>query len=196
MTHRPMWTVAPFDIMEPLQQSEDRTDNLGGKMRIARNAVMLSLLTIALGASAALAGNAHFINSATSAQLSGSTLNVSFKEAGLQSGSTETVVISATAATTYECVNGGSKNPSASNKRTMQTKVSHSGQFTADKNGNITGSLSLSPPTAQQLGFSCPSGQTATFVGVSYSNVSLNDVTSGASIALPGTFSYTNPLAP
>ena len=37
---------------------------------------------------------------------------------------------------------------------------------------------------------------TVTFVGVSYSNVSLTDATSGASIAIPGTFSYTNPAAP
>jgi len=35
-----------------------------------------------------------------------------------------------------------------------------------------------------------------TFVGVSYSNISVTDATSGASIALPGSFSFTNPSAP
>jgi hypothetical protein len=150
------------------------------------------------GASAApaFAGNAHFIKNATSASLSGANLVANFKEAGLQSGSVETVTLNATATTIYECVNGGGHNPSASNKTTTATAVSKSGSFTADRNGNINGSLTLSPPTASDLGFSCPAGQTVTFVGVTYSNVSLTDSTSGASIALPGTYSYTNPAAP
>jgi hypothetical protein len=159
-------------------------------------AAMVSFAVVAIGASAAMAGNAHFIKSATSAQLSGSNLQINFKEAGLASGSVETVVASASATTTYECVNGGGKNPSASNKTTTKTAVNKSGQFTADRNGNIVGSLTLSAPTAAQLGFHCPPGQAVTFVGVSYSNVQLNDVSAGASISLSGTFSYTNPLAP
>ena len=104
----------------------------------------------------ASAGNAHFIKNATSASISGSNLTCKFKEAGLASGSVETVTCNATVATTYECVNGGGKNPSASNKKTFVTTVSKSGTFTADKNGNIVGSLTLSPPSAASLGFSCP----------------------------------------
>jgi hypothetical protein len=141
-------------------------------------------------------GNAHFIKNATSGSLSGSTLNVAFKETGLASGSVETLTTSGTAATTYECVNGGGQNPSASNKHTFVTTESVSGTFTADQNGNINGMESLTPPSAASLGFTCPPGQTVTFVGVSYSNVSITDSTSGATIALPGTFSYTNPAAP
>lgn len=110
--------------------------------------------------------------------------------------STVTISCDATARTTYECVNGGGKNPSASNKTTTVSDVSKSGSFSADKNGNVVGSLTLSPPTAQQLGFRCPPGQTTTFVSVSYSNVSITDSTSGASQSIPGTFSYTNPAAP
>jgi hypothetical protein len=150
----------------------------------------------AVGASSATAGNAHFIKSATGASLSGSNLVCSFKEAGLQAGSVETITCSATATTTYECVNGGGKNPSASNKTTTVSDVSQSGNFSADKNGNVTGSLGLSPPSAGSLGFSCPPGQTTTFVGVTYSNVSISDATSGASTSVPGTFSFTNPSAP
>jgi hypothetical protein len=151
----------------------------------------------AIGATAFAAnGNAHFIKSATSASLSGSNLVVTFKEAGLSSGSTETIQSTATATTTYECVNNGGKNPKASNKTTTVTQVNQTGTFTADQNGNLVGSQTLSPPSATDLGFTCPSGQTVTFVGVTYSNVSVNDLTSGASTALPGTFSYTNPAAP
>jgi hypothetical protein len=166
---------------------------------------MVRKLVVALavsGASAALvvpsatAGNAHFIKSATNASLSGSSLVCSFKEAGLASGSTETVTCSADATTTYECVNRGGHNPSASNKTTTNSAVSQSGNFTADRSGNIVGSLTLSPPSASQLGFSCPSGQTVTFVGVTYSNVRVVDSTAGASASITGTFSYTNPDAP
>jgi hypothetical protein len=154
----------------------------------------VGLVSVPVASSAT--GNAHFIKHATGAGISGSSLTCSFKEAGLASGSVETVTCNATVATTYECVNGGGKNPAASNKKTFVTTVSQSGQFTADKNGNIVGSLTLSPPSASSLGFSCPPGQTTTFVSVSYSGVSVTDNTSGASQSVPGSFSYTNPAAP
>jgi hypothetical protein len=147
-------------------------------------------------ASPATAGNAHFIKNATFASLSGSNLVCTFKEAGLESGSTETVTCSAAASTTYECVNNGGHNPSASNKTTTNSQVQGSGEFTADRSGNIAGSVTLSPPSASDLGFSCPSGQTVTFVGVTYSSVSLSDEDSGASTTIPGTFAFTNPSAP
>jgi hypothetical protein len=154
------------------------------------------LLLLTFTSSANAFGNAHFIKSATSLSLSGSSLVCSFKEAGLESGATETVTCSATALTTYECVNGGGKNPSASNKTTTQSNPSASGEFTADKNGNIVGSLKLEAPTATQLGFSCPSGQTVTFVSVTYSGASITDEDTKATVSASGSFSYTNPNAP
>jgi len=159
---------------------------------------LAALAIVALGATAASAGSGHphFIKSQTSASLSGADLVTQFKEAGLPSGAVETITSSAIATTTYECVNGGGHNPKASNKTTTQTQVHKSGQFTADKNGNVVGSQTLSPPSASDLGFSCPPGQQVTFVAVKYTNVTITDQTGGASISLPGTFSYTNPSAP
>ena len=165
-------------------------------MRKITAVLACTMAVAAIAAPSAVAGSPHFIKNLSSASLSGSSLVCGFKEAGLPSGSVETVACSATETVTYECVNGGGKNPSASNKHTYVTTVSKSGQFTADQNGNIVGSLTLSPASASSLGFSCPPGQTVTFVGVSYSNVKVVDSTSGASIALPGTFTYTNPSAP
>ncbi|MET3350540.1 UNVERIFIED_ORG: hypothetical protein ABID57_002232 [Arthrobacter sp. UYEF1] len=159
-------------------------------------ATLVTALFLFNSPATAATGNAHFIKHATSATLSGSSLVVSFKEAGLSSGAVETVTVTATAETTYECVNGGGHNPKAANKTTTKTDVSTSGTFTADKNGNITGSLTLTPPSATALGFSCPPGQTVTFVSVTYTNVVITDTTSGASTSFPGTFNYTNPLAP
>jgi hypothetical protein len=157
---------------------------------------LLAVAAVAVGSASAAGGNAHFIKNASSAALSGANLVCKFKEAGLASGSVETVSCSATQSVVYECVNGGNKNPAASNKKTFQTTVSKTGTFTADKNGNIVGSLTLAPASASSLGFSCPPGQTVTLVSVTYSNVTVSDSTSGASIALPGTFSYTNKSAP
>jgi hypothetical protein len=157
-------------------------------------AVPLALAVVTSAASAA--GSAHFIRHATSATLNSSSLTVSFKEAGLSSGSVETVVLSAVATTTYECVNGGGRNPSASNKTSTTTNLTTSGTFTADRNGNIVGSETLNPPSASDVGFACPPGQRTTFVGVTYQDVSITDTTSGASTDFPGTFSYTDPSAP
>ena len=65
---------------------------------------VLSLMALALAAVPAFAGSPHFIKNATSASLSGANLVVNFKEAGLESGSVETITTGATATTTYECV--------------------------------------------------------------------------------------------
>lgn len=159
-------------------------------------AVTALLVGIVIGGPASAGGSPHFIKNLTQAGADGTVLTVNFKEAGLQSGATETVTITATYAVTYECVNGGSHNPSASNKQTFSSDSSASGQFTANKNGNIIGSLSLDAPSATDLGFSCPPGQTVTLYSVTWSNVSITDNTSGAYLDLKGTFSYTNPNAP
>ncbi|MBC7594800.1 MAG: hypothetical protein H7288_12820 [Kineosporiaceae bacterium] len=136
---------------------------------------------------AAFAGNGHFISNATSASSSGSTLTVKFKEAGLQSGATETITISAHLDATYKCINGGGKNPSDPKKTTINSTVSQSGEFTAAKNGNLTGSLSVSAPAASSV-LDCPGGQTATLMSVTWTNVSISDADSGAFLAIPGTY--------
>jgi len=158
---------------------------------------VLSLMALALAAVPAFAanGNPHFIKNATSSSTDGSSLTANFKETGLASGAVETVTLSANEAVTYECVNGGGSNPAASNKKAFRTSDETSGNFTADKNGNIVGSLTLDVASADSLGFSCPPGQTTTLVSVSYTNVTLTDSTSGATIGLANQ-SYTNPAAP
>src|SRR5436309_4030227 len=94
-----------------------------GERAMRRIGTLLAALVAVgvLAAPAAFAGSPHFIKNLTSASLSGANLVVNFKEAGLPSGAVETVTLSATEAVTYECVNGGGKNPSASNKKTFVT---------------------------------------------------------------------------
>jgi hypothetical protein len=158
--------------------------------------MILALLVAAVAIPAAFAaGSPHFINNATYSSLSGSSLVCNFKEAGLSAGSTETITCSATESVTYECVNGGGKNPSASNKQTFQTSGSSSGEFKVDKNGNLVGGQTLDVTSADALSFSCPKGQTLTLVSVAYTNVIVTDSTSGASASLANQ-SYVNPQAP
>ena len=145
--------------------------------------------TVVLAAGPAFAGNAHFIASHTKVSASGTSLVVQFKEAGLESGSVETITVSAHLDATYQCINGGKKNPDATNKTTVSADVSESGEFTASKNGNVVGSLTLSAP-ADAAAFSCPPGQKETLTVVSWSTVSIEDEDSGAYLSLPGSFSF------
>jgi hypothetical protein len=154
-------------------------------------AATAAALVFAGGAGAAMAaptGNPHFIGNQTSASLSGTSLVVQFKEAGLPSGAVETVVASADVSATYSCVNNGGNVPSDPKKTTIDERLSVSGEFTAGKNGSISGTLTISPTPANQA-LSCPPGQTATLFSVVYTNVTVEDLDSGAFYAIPGTFS-------
>jgi hypothetical protein len=142
----------------------------------------------ALVAAPAMAGNGHFIESQTKASLSGTSLVVKFKEAGLESGAVVTVELRAHLQATYQCINNGGKNPNDPKKTTIDSEQSANEPFAVPKNGNLVGELTLSPPSASSA-LDCPSGQTATLTEVTWSMVELEDLTTGAYLALPGTFS-------
>jgi hypothetical protein len=149
---------------------------------------VVALMALALAAVPAIAaapttGNAHFIKSATSASVQDNNLVVNFKETGLSAGSIETLTLNATGTATYQCFNNGGNHPKAGNKETVSQNLSTSQNFPVDQNGNLVGTISLAPPGPGD--FTCPAGQT--LVGptnVSYTNIVLTDVTSGATIAL------------
>ena len=143
-------------------------------------AVIAAVFAVLLfGTTAAQAGNAHFIASQTTASASGSTLTVNFKEAGLESGSTQTIRISAHLDAEYSCVNNGNKVPSDPKKTTVSGAYTAQDDFTAGRNGNVTGSLSLFAPSASSV-LDCPGGQRATLISAEWSDVSITDLTSGA----------------
>jgi hypothetical protein len=147
-------------------------------------ALPMFLVALAVGAPSAFAASPHFITA--KAALSGANLVVSWKEAGLGDNQLINYTASADATATYVCVNRGGANPSASNKTTVSGPVSASGAFSSGKNGNITASLTISPPSSG--GFSCPPGQSLAVATVSYTNVSITDTTNNISEAIPGTF--------
>ena len=158
--------------------------------------LLLTFVVAAVAVPAAFAGGSpHFIAHATYSSISGSSLVCNFKEAGLSSGSIETVTCNATETVTYECVNGGGKNPSAANKTSFTQDSFSSGTFTADTSGNITGVQTLNVLSPTELNFSCPKGQKLTLVSVYYTNVTVTDTTSGQTANLADQ-SYVNTSAP
>jgi hypothetical protein len=148
-------------------------------------ALPLMLAGVVMAASPALAVSPHFISA--SANLSGTNLVVSFKEAGLGANQNINYTASANATATYVCVNKGGGNPSASNKTTVNGPVSASGTFNSGKNGNINASLTINPPGPGS--FSCPSGQSMQIAQVSYTAAAIADTTNGVTESIPGTFS-------
>jgi hypothetical protein len=157
---------------------------MGMKVRRTILVLFAAFFALSLGAQAALADSPHFVRA--SAQLSGTNLVVSFKEAGLGTNQLITYVASADSTVTYVCVNRGGANPAAQNKTTISGPVSATGTFSSGKNGQVTASLTLNPPGPG--GFSCPPGQSLEIAQVTYTNVSITDTTNGVTESIPGTF--------
>ena len=149
---------------------------------VATAALVVMLSTAAV----ALADNPHFVRASADINGNGS-LVVSWKEAGLGDNQLIHYVATADATATYVCVNNGGGNPSARNKTTVSGPVSAEGTFSSGKNGQITASLTLGPPSAGS--FTCPPGQSLRLAEVSYSNITLTDTTNGIPAPIPGTVS-------
>lgn len=149
---------------------------------VAATAALVVMLAVA---AVALAQSPHFIRASANLNNNG-TLTVSWKEAGLGDNQNISYVASADATATYVCVNRGGANPSAQNKTTVAGPVSAEGTFSSGKNGQITASLTVSPPPSD---ISCPPGQSLQLAEVSYTNVSITDTTNGITETIPGTFS-------
>ena len=151
-------------------------------MRRVSGLTVAAVLAVGLFASSALAANPHFVRA--SAVRDGNALVVSFKEAGLGNNQTVTIQVSASFTRTDSCVNKGGKVPSDPKKTVTQGTTSKSGSFTSGKNGSVTGTLTLTTSTTLQ----CPPGQRATLMSLSFSNVSVTDLTNNVSRSISGTF--------
>ena len=143
------------------------------------------VLVLIATAQPAQAVSPHFIRA--DANLSGTNLVVSFKEAGLGTNQLITYMASADSNVTYVCVNRGGANPSASNKTSESGPVSATGTFSSGKNGQVTASLTVEPP-AVPTDFSCPPGQQLKTAQVTYTHVMVTDTTNDVSESIPWTF--------
>ncbi len=147
---------------------------------------LLPLVLMNFAAGIGLAQSPHFISESASGPDRDGNLIVSFKEAGLGSNVSIAYDATASATATYACINGGGNNPKATNKETVSGPVSATGTFSSGKNGSISQSLTVGPPSPGS--FSCPGGQAMVLADVSYTNVSIMDTTDGIAENIPGTF--------
>lgn len=153
-----------------------------------RTIAMLFTLLVAmtLATSTAIAANPHFVNTSGSGPNTTGQLVVKFKIAGLGDNETITVVTSGNATAVYACRNKGGNFPSDPKKTQVDGPVSASGDFTSGQNGQVSGSLTLSPPTTT---LDCPGGQRQVLVSVTYTGVQIS--VEGVGTEVLGTFSRT-----
>lgn len=147
------------------------------------------LLLLGVAVPAANADSPHFLFANSSINTSTGALNVSFKEAGLGTGTTSVgITITADATATYQCYNKAGNKPQGVPKSFGPSGVSGSGNFPV-RNGQTTGTLSAGP--LGPSGFSCPSGQLLFLDAVSYSNIKVQDQFDNTLAGSPSSLSAT-----
>lgn len=117
----------------------------------------------------AWAGSPHFVDDSVQASVSGNTLTVTGKEAGLGDEAQVHIVLSATAL----CINGGGNHPKAANKES----VNAAGDFPV-QNGKANFSLSVTAT------FQPPCSPPMT---VSFTDITVTDTTNNITANVPGT---------
>jgi hypothetical protein len=125
--------------------------------------------------------DAHFQSTPTSTVSSTGALTVSFDEAGLGHTNVDYVLAYHFSAV-FGCFNNGGKHPKAQNKATVSSDSTTSASF-EPKNGRVRASISTGAPSAGA--FSCPSGQTLRLASVSYTGITLTDVTNNVAASVP-----------
>jgi acyl CoA:acetate/3-ketoacid CoA transferase alpha subunit len=90
--------------------------------------------------------------------------------------------------TVAQCVNGGGKHPSATNK-SFSGDLASTATNQADQSGKITTELTIYALPA----LFCPAGQSTVITTATFSNVTLTDTTNGVTASIPGTFVYVAP---
>jgi hypothetical protein len=127
----------------------------------------------------------HFLKCSASGVDADGSLSACFKIAGLGSNQSLTITATAHADAVYACMNKGQQCPDAANKVNVQADVSAQGTFTSGKNGQISGCLTVDPPSTA---LTCPKGQKLVLVSISYSNVTVSAAGAGDCSPSPGTF--------
>jgi hypothetical protein len=157
---------------------------------MVRGGLLACVLVAVSGAvSPALADSPHFVKASAAGDGAGN-LVVSFKEAGLGNNQNIDYTASADATALWGCVNKGGNHPQAQNKEAFSGLVTATGTFSSGRNGQISASLTLTPPGVGQL--DCPDDMVVTLLQVTSSNVSISDDTNGITANIAGTFVSTN----
>jgi hypothetical protein len=145
------------------------------------------LAVVCFTTTAALAQSPHFIGTATVTGISSDgSISVKFKEAGLGNNQLITYNFAGSFDANYGCVNRGGNHPQASNKEFLADNFVVSGTFSSGKNGTISQTLSFTPPDPDTV-LNCPGNQVAVLADITYTNLSLTDVTNNVAATLSTT---------
>lgn len=126
--------------------------------------ILLALVATVALAGTALGANAHFITGPTGT-VSGNTLTVVFKAAGLGNVADATFTLEGDVLVSSRCYTRSGNKPQAANKQeTLQ--VSQTETFPV-RNGQTTGSFSVTPLSTLQ----CPKGQRTVIESVDFSGL-------------------------
>jgi hypothetical protein len=129
---------------------------------------ILSMSALLAVASIAMAANAHFVGNPT-ATVSGDTLTVEFKAAGLGNAPTADFSLSASANIFSRCYTKKGNKPQAANKQ--ETVTLSSDETFPVSNGQTTGTITLTAPDST---LDCPPGQVAVTESVTFEDVVLS----------------------
>lgn len=112
----------------------------------------------------------------------------SFTLVGL--GNVETTVRAdvGSATAVFGCVNNGANRPKATNKTATTMPLSASGTFTPDRNGRVLGEILVDTSPLADTTLTCPSGQTLTAISLQLDDLSLTEITTGATTTVPSVF--------
>lgn len=130
--------------------------------------VLTAFAVVLLAATSLVAANAHFIGS-PKAVVSGQTLTVSFKAAGLGNAEeTATFNLSGEVDVFSRCYNRGGNKPQADNKQETLA-VDTTSDFPV-RNGQVTGSFTVTPLST----LDCPGNQRVVIESVDFSDLVLS----------------------
>jgi hypothetical protein len=146
------------------------------------SATILSALLL-MAPTLAAAASPHFIGTPTVTKSSSGALTVSFKAAGLANVATGAFLTASEVTVQLQCVNPGGNNPPPKTA-TFGPTQGPTTQITP-RNGQITASATLNPPTQQQLqdAADCPNPNwTVAVLSITYSDVTLHIQQNGQDI--------------
>lgn len=124
--------------------------------------------------------NAHFVSATSSISPTTGVLTVNFHEAGLGNNQQVTLTLTGEAHAVYQWFNHGGQTPMGEPFFVDET-FSVTGTFTSDKNGNVKGTFTVSPPGVDAFFSTQHAANWVPNLSISYTNVGIVDAANDAS---------------
>jgi hypothetical protein len=141
-----------------------------GKLGVA---LLTAMALLVLGAAAVFAQSPHFVGTPTCTKSLSSGLTCGGKAAGLGNGPTAAFLTAESVNATYKCVNKGGN--VAPGQPVVVQSVTGPKETITPKNGQITFSVMIPPPTPPSAATECPNGNwTVRLTTLTYANVVLH----------------------